>query len=141
MENLPDWAGTLPSWLSAGGILGGVGLFLRTHIANRKLTIEDNRGIRSEFIDEMRALREDMKGLRTENSGLHAAVSELREENTNLRREIRELHGVIDGLRRQTLTGQIETQRTIVESLPPDVVSPAISNALRQLNSVRGTGE
>ncbi|NLS27924.1 hypothetical protein S2M10_29260 [Sphingomonas sp. S2M10] len=68
-----------------------------------KLQIEANSGLRREFIDEMHALRSEVKALR--------------EENGLLRREISELHRIIDGMRRENLSAQISGQRVIQRTL------------------------
>lgn len=106
--------------------IGLLGLLLRFHLANRKMTIAVNGEVRQEFIDEMKALRDE--------------VRELRDENSALRREISELHGVIDGMRRDQLTGQLATQTVIARQMG-GMVPPATRAALDSLNAVKGTGE
>lgn len=92
---------------------------MKNQIANRKMTIQVNGEVRSEFIEEMQALRLEVKGLR--------------DENVSLRGEVRELHGVIDGMRREALQAGISTQRAVAQSLPPGFVPPATQEALNRM--------
>lgn len=94
---------------------------MKNQVANRKMTIQVNGEVRSEFIEEMQALRVEVKGLR--------------DENENLRREVRDLHGVIDGMRREGLAGQLTAQRVVAEMMPQ---TPAMERALRTLDGVTG---
>lgn len=93
-----------------------------------KLEIDENGAIRTEYIKEMAALRQEITGLR--------------EENKSLRDEVRELHGMLDGLRREQLVGALATQsaiaRSVVEELPP-----ATKAALDRLDMLpkKGGGE
>lgn len=97
---------------------------MKNQLANRKMTIQVNGEVRSEFIEEMQALRLEVKGLR--------------DENDSLRKEVRELHGVIDGMRREALQAGISTQRAVVESLPPGFVPAKTQEAL---DRIKGIGE
>lgn len=106
--------------------IGILSLLLRYQITNRKMTIAVNGEVRQEFIDEMKALRDE--------------VRELRDENGALRREIGELHGVIDGMRREALTGNLATQRAMARTMG-DQVPPSTRAALDSLDNVRGVGE
>lgn len=101
--------------------IGILGMLLRYQIANRKMTIAVNGEVRQEFIDEMKALRDE--------------VRELRDENTALRREIGELHGVIDGMRRENLAAQHSAQRVVADVLPK---SSHIERALSSLGNIQG---
>ena len=106
--------------------IGILGMLLHHSVTNRKMTIAVNGEVRQEFIDEMKALRDE--------------VRDLRDENTALRREISELHGVIDGMRRDQLTGQLATQTVIARQMG-GMVPPATRAALDSLDAVKGTGE
>lgn len=102
-------------------MLGVLALLLKNQMAHRKMTIQVNGEVRSEFIDEMQALRLEVKGLR--------------DENVNLRQEVRELHSVIDGMRREGLSGQLSAQRVVAEMMPQ---TPAMERALKTLNGIAG---
>jgi cell division protein FtsB len=102
-------------------MLGVLAIILKNQIAHRKMTIQVNGEVRHEFIEEMQALRSEVKGLR--------------DENVNLRQEVRELHAVIDGMRREGLSGQISAQRVVAEMMPQ---TPAMERALRSLDNVVG---
>lgn len=86
-----------------------------------KLKVEENAGLRREFIDEMRQLRDE--------------VTQLRTENDILRKEVRELHGVIDGMRRENLTSHIVTQR---DALGDRELSPPMQRAVGKLDEIVG---
>lgn len=77
--------------------------YIRVMPRLKELENANNAGLRKEFIEEMAALRDEVKGLRN--------------ENDLLRGEIRELHRVIDGLRRQNNAAQISGQRVVVDAL------------------------
>lgn len=96
-----------------------LGIMMKNQITNRKMTIQVNGEVRSEFIEEMQALRTEVKGLR--------------DENDSLRKEVRELHGVIDGMRREALQAGISTQRAVVESLPAGFVPLKTQEALDRM--------
>lgn len=108
--------------------IGILSMLLRYQITNRKMTIAVNGEVRQEFIDEMAALRVEVRESRDE-------IRELRDENTALRREIGELHGVIDGMRRENLAAQHSAQRVVADALPK---SPQIERALSALGNVQG---
>lgn len=99
--------------------IGLLGMILNHQRQNRKMSIQVNGEVRQEFIDEMKALREEVKGLRR--------------ENDSLREEVRSLHGVIDGMRRESLAGHLSAQRVVAEALP---TTPAMDRALRSLGNV-----
>lgn len=114
--------------LNAGLICSLLALLVKFRLENRKLSITENSGLRQEFIEEMHALREEVKGLRSENG--------------QLRDEVRQLHSVIDGMRRGALEGGISAQRVVLDALPAGSVSPAIKSAgeRAQRASRRGRG-
>ncbi len=85
----------------------------------KELQIGENAGIRAEFIEEMKELRGEIKGLR--------------DENAALRSEVRNLHGIIDGMRRESLQVGLSTQRAVVSSLPPDMVPEKTREALERI--------
>ena len=105
------------SMLNGGILLGLVGLILSNRFNNRKLTVEENSGLRAEFIAEMAALRQE--------------VHSLRDENDKLRREVRGLHETIDGLRRQNVQDQISALR----SFPPGEVPRGTREMLERIDA------
>lgn len=107
--------------INGGFLVAVVGMLLKYRLDNRKVTVEDNKGLRAEFIAEMHALRDDVKALRTENDGL--------------RKEVRDLHFVIDGMRKQNLATQMAMLRA-----GEDRVSPEIEAAMDALESIPGVG-
>lgn len=109
------------SLINGGFLVALVGMLLKNRLDNRKVTIEENKGLRTEFITEMHALRDDVKSLRG--------------ENDNLRKEVRELHFIIDGLRKQNLSTQIAILRTADEC-----ASPGIQAAMDALEGIPGVG-
>lgn len=98
-------------------------LLWRQYVAQRpemaKLEIGENGAIRSEYIAEMAALRDEIKGLR--------------DENKSLRDEVRELHGMLDGLRREQLAGALATQSAVARAVVDDM-PPATKAALERLD-------
>lgn len=119
---------TASGWLLC--VIGITGLFgiWRLYVLARprmlELEIGQNTGLRKEFIEEMQALREEVKGLRLENG--------------ELRHEIRELHQIIDGMRREQLQAGASEHAVLARHLP---LTPAMSRALDSLDQVKGTGE
>ena len=111
--------------LNGALLVGLIGLTTRTFIANRKLTISENTGLRAEFIGEMHELRSEVKDLRV--------------ENENLRKEVRELHGVIDGMRREALSAHLSQQAHVLREMPD--LPPGTRKALERLDQIRGVGE
>ncbi len=106
----------------------------------KELENTNNAGLRKEFIDEMAALRGEVRSSREESEGLREEVRTLRQEVRRrddkidqLRSEIRELHGVIDGMRRENMAAQIHGQRAVVEAMPDDLVPPATRAALKRI--------
>lgn len=101
----------------AGILIVAVVAYIKIMPRLRELEINNNAGLRKEFIEEMAALRGEVTGMREENGELRDEVKGLRTENKVLREEIRELHGVIDGLRRENQSAQISGQRVIADTL------------------------
>jgi uncharacterized protein YoxC len=105
-------------------MIGAVVAYIRIMPRLREVENSNNAGLRKEFIEEMAALRGEVRSSREESEGLREEVRTLRQEVRNrddkidaLRSEIRELHGVIDGMRRENQAAQISGQRAIVETL------------------------
>ena len=111
--------------LNAGLIATLIGLVLKFQIDRRKLTIQENTGLRSEFIDEMQRLREEVHGLRLENSGL--------------RTEVAELHAIITGMRREGIQAAASAQSQIIRNMPPEAVTDTLRSAMDSLNKIPGT--
>lgn len=111
----------------------------KTKIENRKLTIEENAGLRKEFLDEMHSMRDQLGGLRDDNDKLRGEVRSLRAENDNLRTEVRGLHAVIDGLRRETQGAAISAQRVVAANMPGGI-SSEMQNALNHLELITTIG-
>jgi predicted nuclease with TOPRIM domain len=110
--------------LNAGALTVLIGLILRNRLANRRLTIEENAGLRKEFIEEMAALRHEVKDLRGEVRARDDKIDALRIETAKrdekidlLRAEITELHGIIDGMRRENQASHISGQRVIADAI------------------------
>jgi regulator of replication initiation timing len=104
----------------------------------KELEITEGESVRAFFMAQMDSLREEIAGLRVENTGLRDEVREMRGENTMLRKEVRDLHGTIDGMRREALQAGVSTQRAVVDALPPGFVPPATQEALDRM---KGVGE
>lgn len=94
----------------------------------KELEIGKNAGLRREFIEEMHALRVEVSESREE-------VKSLRSENEALRKEVRELHGVIDGMRRENLTANIEMQRAQIKQGGQEPSKP-MKRALGKLDEI-----
>jgi len=122
--------GTPSGWTLCVLALAGVILLARIHFTQapqmRQLDISEGGILREAIAAEMKGLRDEVAGLR--------------EENTNLRAEVRALHGVIDGMRREALTGQLAVQTVVARELG-DAVPPATRAALNSLDAINGGGE
>lgn len=127
--------GTASGWTLCVLGVGVIGILLKILAAQRpkmkELEIGEDAGIRAFMAAQMGELREEMKGLRIE-------TKDLRDENQALRAEVRALHGVIDGLRRESLQTGLSTQRAVVENLPAGFVP---EKTLEALERIRGVGE
>ncbi len=131
--------------LNTGLISIMIGLLIyamKSQIANRKLTIQVNGEMRQEWIDEMAVIRGELRGARDENEQLRDDIRTLRTEVRKkddkidqLRDEVRGLHGVIDGMRRENLTGQLTAQRMVADMLPQ---TPEIERAMKSLGNIQG---
>lgn len=118
MGQLPDFLGSLPAWITAGGMVTLVGVVL-THLRGlRKLKIEarqvdinavqvdktDGADIRDHYAEEVRQLREQLNG-QGERHRLAQEASDRRHEECVREREIlrdqvRALKDLVSGLRR-----------------------------------------
>lgn len=137
-------ASTITGWtLCALALLGLFGIwriYALQRTKMRELDIGEDATIRSEYIAEMAALRAEITAFRDENRGLREEMKGLREENGELRKEVARLHQIIDGIRRETLTGQLAVQTVIAREMG-DAIPPATRAALDSLDAVKGTGE
>lgn len=143
--------GTIPQWLTAGGVLGLFGWFARMQLGNRKLAIEAKQveiaaegGLRDHFANEVQSLRNQIikmsqhhldrereiddrwRTLLRESEERHDECVKQREE---LRREVEEIRERQIGTIRQFIT----FQREIVRLLPDNMKSPEIIQALENL--------
>ena len=131
--------GTASGWTLC--VLGLVGVILLAKIAlmqrpqMKQMEISEGEALRTVFVSEMAALRSEVAKLREDNAGLRGEVRGLRDENKGLRDEVRQLHAVIDGMRREGLSGQISAQRVVADALPK---SPEIERALMSLGNLQG---
>jgi predicted nuclease with TOPRIM domain len=112
-------------------LIGAVVAYIKVMPRLRELENANNAGLRKEFIEEMAALRGEVKsareetnasrleseGMRDEVRALRTEVRKRDDKIDQLRTEIRELHGVIDGMRRENMAAQISGQRVIVDTL------------------------
>lgn len=118
--------GTPSGWTLCGIALVGVIVLLKILAAQRpkmkEMEIDENAAIRAELREEMKALRDEARMLRDE-------VKVLRKEN-------QELRGIIDGMRRDALTGTLSAQRTFVDSLPTETISEPMRRALDSLDNL-----
>jgi FtsZ-binding cell division protein ZapB len=119
---------TASGWVLCILVVGGIIQITRV-VANqrpkmRELDISEGEALRTAFVGEMQALRVEIK--------------ELREENQGLRNEVRALHGIIDGMRRESLQSALSTQRAVVSTLPPEFVPEKTREALER---IQGAGE
>lgn len=115
-NHLPAFAGTLPGWITSGGVIGILALFLRYNLGIRKLRIEagrveveanevsdrDEADIRDHYADEVRQLRERLDR-QSERHREILAASDLKHEDCQrdreqLREDSRSLKDIVRGL-------------------------------------------
>lgn len=136
--------GTPSGWTLC--ILALVGVILLTKIVlnqrpkMKELEITESGALRTAFVAEMTALRDEITRLRDETTGLRDETKELRTENGALRKEVASLHSIIDGMRREALTGQLATQAAVARSMG-EQVPEATRAALDRLNAIPGVNE
>lgn len=70
MSMMPEWAGTIPGWLTALSSTGAFGLVLKWFVDNRKMSIEDRQRQDNADAAQIARYAEEVKGLRSEISVL-----------------------------------------------------------------------
>jgi hypothetical protein len=134
---VPDILGTIPQWITAGGVMGFFGMLIRWHLGQRKLSIEarkvevtaaeianrDKADERDHFSEEMSALRENVSRLREE---LHTCEEECAAK-------IKVLQEEVWGEKRQRVAEQISFINLILKS----VDAPELKTLLMSLESVQ----
>ncbi len=128
-------AGLIGRSTASGWLLCIIGLAALAKLA--QLVVLQRPKMREMDISEGGILR---TAIAAEMSGLRDEVAGLRKENSDLRAEVRALHAIIDGMRREALTGQLATQTAMARGLG-DAVPPATRATLDRLDAMTGVGE
>lgn len=118
-----DFVGTLPGWITAGGISTLVIAYWKRGIAVRRLDNEDRADRRDHIAEEMEALRQNIKELRDE---LHACEEQCRQDIGKLTEELW-------GKKRQRVAEQISLINTILNT----VDAPQLKTLLATLESIQ----
>lgn len=106
--------GTIPQWITAGGLVTLIAAVLKYKIGWRKLSNEDEADIRDHYAQEVAALRAELnqqeKNFRDAETHLRDLLraSDVRHEEcerarADSRREVEGLHREIEGMRRQII--------------------------------------
>lgn len=133
------WASAAPElelfrgWLSTG-ILGailivigrGIKPLIDFLIETRKLKLQERKDDRQGYGDLIDNLSDQVERLATQ-------VRTLSTENGQLRTEVGELHGILDGMRRANLAGNISIQQRFISLLPPEKLTDEVRQALKIL--------
>lgn len=133
----PDILGTIPQWITAGGVLTFLGLLIRWHLGLRKIAVQanevevhatqaanaDRADARDHIAEEMGELRKNVSSLRAE---LHQCEEDCRQQIERLQKEVW-------GEKRQRVAEQISLINLILKS----VDAPELKTLLTSLETVQ----
>lgn len=141
---MPDLLGTVPQWITAGGIIGFLGLIVKWRLGERSLSNAEQADIRDHYADELASLRKQIidmgehhlgrerelddrwRKLLTDSEDRHSECVRQREE---LAARVREIEDRQIGTIRQFIT----FQRRIVEAMPEELKTPALVSMVESL--------
>lgn len=160
VENMPDWAGTIPGWLTALSSTGAFGLILKWWIDNRKMNIEERTQRDNADAAQIARYAEEVNGLRKELSELtsryqaslaaqgdryqslleasdrrHAECEEAREK---LIKQVHALRDELTGVIRMVLANSVGKARLLGE-VEGVVISPELEQAMKKVEEVFAT--
>lgn len=107
--------GTLPGWITAGGVCGLLGIIIKAWIDGKRVWVDSEKGIRDHYATEVASLRAQVIAVQASSAAMLAAANErydeavtnadarherCEEECANLRLRVRELSDEVEGLRR-----------------------------------------
>lgn len=149
--------GTLPGWITSGGVLMMIGLLLRWQIQNRQIDTGDNANIRDHYAKEVASMRESLhKQSQRFREDLDAMDKRYREmllaseqrheeclaDRDGLRQEVGILRDEINGLIRVITQASIDRVVMLGEAVPAEI-REAASRAQAYINkeSEHGSGK
>lgn len=145
----PDFLGTLPQWLTLGGVSGIIGIVLRYRLGSQKLSNADEADIRDHYAQEVAAMREKLDRQETHFQLLEKhlremiAASDQRAEESDrrhaeceaarqaMRREIDGMHDEIRGLKRQI--PEVSADKLLILEGKPSEVAPHSTAAAKRI--------
>lgn len=103
------------NWIQTGGLIGLLALSVKLYIDNRRIRIEEKRADHQGFSDLIKALSEDVAGVREQ-------LRHCQEQHDETKMEL-------DGLRRQFISYQL----AVAHAVPPTMRTPEINAMIGQV--------
>lgn len=137
----PDLVGTVPQWLTGGGVFALVGLWWKRDVALRKISSSEAGDLRDHYAGELAAVRKERlqdreeflkleKHLRTIIEESDRRHSECESARQVMRREMGAMQDEIAGLKRQVPKASAD-QLLILEGRPSEVAPHSTAAARR----------
>ena len=137
MSSIPEIVGTIPGWITSATVVSGMGLYLKSVIDGRKLSMEDREALRAGYTAQVAALTQDNIALRAEVAKTRREADADREDcykaTDSLRTIVTQLREEIAGLRMNAMAKDAAAIRST------ENISPAMQRALDTLDEVTGT--
>lgn len=133
-----SFLGTLPGWITAGGVCGLLGVCLKAWIDGKKVWVDSEKGIRDHYATEVASLRAQLIAVQSTASAMLASANQrydeaitaadarhlqCEEECERLRHRVSELSDEVAGLQRRVSAGAKASTRLFQPkpTLPPEV--------------------
>ena len=137
MSGIPEIVGTIPGWITSATVVSGMGLYLKSVVDGRKMSIEDREALRSGYTAQVAALTQDNIGLRAEMAKTRREADVDREDcykvTDALRTIVTQLREELAGMRMNAMAKDAAAIRST------DAISPAMQRALDTIDQVTGT--
>lgn len=148
----PDLAGTVPQWLTGGGVFALVGLWWRRDIALRKISSSEAGDLRDHYAEELGSVRLERVSDREEALKVERHLREMiqlsdrrHEECENARVEDRKerarMQEDIDGLKRQVPEASANMLLVLEGNGKPSEVAPHAAASAERVKKITGDGK
>jgi hypothetical protein len=138
----PDLLGTVPQWLTGGGVFALVGLWWKRDVALRKISSGEAGDLRDHYAEELSSIRSERAQDRTDALKVETHLREMIELSDRRhaeceaarvvdRQERTKMQDDIDGLKRQI--PQVSTDRLLVLEGKPSEIAPHSTAAAKRL--------
>lgn len=137
MADVPALVGTVPGWISAGGIVGLLTLLVRFVLGNKKLDNDAAEQIRVHYDAQIKLLWDQLNQTREDSDRRIIAIREEYERQIKVIRtehdtQTKDMKAEIDGLRKQLLAYEAAAMR----NLPEGMLTNEMQSALRSLEKL-----